>query len=473
LCAAKDDYTGPEQISSPSAPQRRSFEAAGSMFERKLSGRYADDDEEAASPVKSPTGPRSPKRAAKLSEEDEEDNELDPALKKAREKRKEKKGKDADRKDKDKGDDDDYYKVLGLGKLRVNATDKDIKDAYRKMSLKYHPDKNLDNAEFAEEKFKQVQRAHDNLTDQEKRRAFDSIVADSYDKIPSGTEDPALYFETYGEAFGRYARWSETKPIPSLGADEDDIALVDAFYEFWFDFKSWRDFSFDDEHDPEEAEDREEKRWMQRENERERKRYKKEETKKIRKLVDQAMERDPRIERQRQLEIAEKKAAKTAKFNKRNAEKQAEIDAAAAAEAAKSADADALKDKAKNDKKQLQFAKKQLQNERKRIKKMCEEVLEFSPDATWALEKSIGAGEHPNVCMEQLQAFALEVSEIEGVEARFKFIEQVAEEGHKEVAADCKELAAFNTMKVSLVKKLRSGDELSEEETAFCSKHNL
>merc|ERR1712195_244345 len=360
------------------------------------------------------------------SEEDEEDNELDPALKKAREKRKEKKGKDADRKDKDKGDDDDYYKVLGLGKLRVNATDKDIKDAYRKMSLKYHPDKNLDNAEFAEEKFKQVQRAHDNLTDQEKRRAFDSIVADSYDKIPSGTEDPALYFETYGEAFGRYARWSETKPIPSLGADEDDIALVDAFYEFWFDFKSWRDFSFDDEHDPEEAEDREEKRWMQRENERERKRYKKEETKKIRKLVDQAMERDPRIERQRQLEIAEKKAAKTAKFNKRNAEKQAEIDAAAAAEAAKSADA---------------------------------EVLEFSPDATWALEKSIGAGEHPNVCMEQLQAFALEVSEIEGVEARFKFIEQVAEEGHKEVAADCKELAAFNTMKVSLVKKLRSGDE--------------
>merc|ERR1712166_934571 len=289
LCAAKDDYTGPEQISSPSAPQRRSFEAAGSMFERKLSGRYADDDEEAASPVKSPTGPRSPKRAAKLSEEDEEDNELDPALKKAREKRKEKKGKDAD----------------------------------RKMSLKYHPDKNLDNAEFAEEKFKQVQRAHDNLTDQEKRRTFDSIVADSYDKIPSGTEDPALYFETYGEAFGRYARWSETKPIPSLGADEDDIALVDAFYEFWFDFKSWRDFSFDDEHDPEEAEDREEKRWMQRENERERKRYKKEETKKIRKLVDQAMERDPRIERQRQLEIAEKKAAKTAKFNKRNAEKQA------------------------------------------------------------------------------------------------------------------------------------------------------
>lgn len=355
----------------------------------------------------------------------------------------------------------------------MNATDKDIKDAYRKMSLKYHPDKNLDQAEFAEEKFKQVQRAHDNLTDPEKRRAFDSIVADSYDKVPSGTEDPALYFETYGEAFNRYARWSEKKPVPSLGADEDDITLVDAFYEFWFEFKSWRDFSFDDEHDPEEAEDREEKRWMQRENERERKRYKKEETKKIRKLVDMAMERDPRIERQRQLEIAEKKAKKLEKFNKRNAEKQAEIDAAAAAEAAKSAEADALKDKAKNDKKQIQFAKKQLQNERKRIKKMCEEVIEFSPDTTWALEKSIGAGEHANVCMEQLQAFALEVSEIEGVEARVKFIEQVAEEGHKEVAADCKELAAFNTMKVALVKKLRSGDELSEEETAFCSKHNL
>jgi len=470
LCPADDDYTGPEQISSPSAPQRRAhYECAGRGFERKISGR-SDEELAPESPKKAQSPKRSPKPTLEL-EDDDGDLEIDGDLKKAREKRKERKGKDADRKDKDKNDDYDYYKVLGLGKLRVNATDEDIKAAYRKMSLKYHPDKNLENPEYAETKFKQVQNAHDKLTDPEKRRAFDSIVGESYDKIPSGTEDPALFFELYGEAFHRFARWSEKKPVPSLGTDEDDITVVDSFYDFWFEFKSWRDFSFDDEHDPDDAEDREEKRWMQRENERARKKYKKEETTKIRKLIDLAMDRDPRIAAQRALELAEKKAAKTAKYNKRNAEKQAETDKLAAVEAAKVAEADTAKDKAKNDKKQLQFAKKQLQNERKRIKKLCEEVVEVSPGTTWALEKSIGAGEHATVCMEQLQAFALELSDIAEVQLRVEFIERVAEEGHKEV--DTKQLAEFNSMKVALVKKLRAGDDLSSEEQAFSAKHSL
>lgn len=79
--------------------------------------------------------------------------DLDEALKNAQKKRKKQKGKDAP------DSEEDYYKVLGLQLLRVEATDDDIKNAYRKMSLKYHPDRNVGaDAEFADEKFKQVQR---------------------------------------------------------------------------------------------------------------------------------------------------------------------------------------------------------------------------------------------------------------------------------------------------------------------------
>ena len=53
----------------------------------------------------------------------------------------------------------DYYEVLGLGK---NATDAEIKSAYRKLAKKYHPDLNPGD-KVAEEKFKEVNEAHDIL----------------------------------------------------------------------------------------------------------------------------------------------------------------------------------------------------------------------------------------------------------------------------------------------------------------------
>ena len=47
----------------------------------------------------------------------------------------------------------DYYKELGLNK---NATEQEIRKAYRKLAIKWHPDKNLDNQKEAEEKFKNI-----------------------------------------------------------------------------------------------------------------------------------------------------------------------------------------------------------------------------------------------------------------------------------------------------------------------------
>lgn len=62
----------------------------------------------------------------------------------------------------------DYYKTLGISK---GATDEDIKKAYKKQALKWHPDKNKSAA--AEEKFKEIAEAYEVLSDPKKREVYD------------------------------------------------------------------------------------------------------------------------------------------------------------------------------------------------------------------------------------------------------------------------------------------------------------
>ena len=63
----------------------------------------------------------------------------------------------------------DYYKALGVGK---NASDAEIKKAYRKLARRYHPDTNAGDKQ-AEERFKEISQAHDVLSDPDKRKAYD------------------------------------------------------------------------------------------------------------------------------------------------------------------------------------------------------------------------------------------------------------------------------------------------------------
>lgn len=63
----------------------------------------------------------------------------------------------------------DYYYFLGISQ---NASAEDIKKAYRKLSLKYHPDKN-DNDEFFSDRFREIKEAYETLTDTDRRRLYD------------------------------------------------------------------------------------------------------------------------------------------------------------------------------------------------------------------------------------------------------------------------------------------------------------
>ena len=65
----------------------------------------------------------------------------------------------------------DYYKILGVDK---KASEKDIKKAYRKLARQYHPDVNPGNPD-AESKFKEINEAHEILSDKEKRQKYDEL----------------------------------------------------------------------------------------------------------------------------------------------------------------------------------------------------------------------------------------------------------------------------------------------------------
>src|SRR5262249_8540127 len=94
----------------------------------------------------------------------------------------------------------DYYDVLGVSK---GAPDEEIKKAYRKLALKYHPDKNAGD-KSAEEKFKEVGEAYEWLSDPQKRAAYDQYGHSAFDSRHragrgGGFHDP---FEIFREAFG-------------------------------------------------------------------------------------------------------------------------------------------------------------------------------------------------------------------------------------------------------------------------------
>ncbi len=94
----------------------------------------------------------------------------------------------------------DYYEVLGLNR---DASDEDIKKAYRRLAMKLHPDRNP-NDKTAEEKFKEINEANEILSQPEKRRAYDAYGHAGVSQNAGGGGEPGFggFSEAFGDIFG-------------------------------------------------------------------------------------------------------------------------------------------------------------------------------------------------------------------------------------------------------------------------------
>ncbi len=89
----------------------------------------------------------------------------------------------------------DYYEILGVSR---SADDAEIKKAYRKLAMKYHPDRNSNDKE-AEEKFKEIQKAYGVLSDQQKKASYDRFGHAGVDASMGG--GPGGGFGGFGDVF--------------------------------------------------------------------------------------------------------------------------------------------------------------------------------------------------------------------------------------------------------------------------------
>jgi molecular chaperone DnaJ len=95
---------------------------------------------------------------------------------------------------------EDFYKQLEVDK---NASEAEIKKSYRRMAMKYHPDRNKDNQEEAEKKFKQIKEAYEILSDPKKRAAYDQFGHAGVDpSMGAGRGGADGFSDIFGDMFG-------------------------------------------------------------------------------------------------------------------------------------------------------------------------------------------------------------------------------------------------------------------------------
>jgi len=285
--------------------------------------------------------------------------------------------------------DQDHYRVLGITNLRIRATDDQIKRAHRQKVLRHHPDKRKaagEDIKVDDDYFTCITKAFEILGNPVKRRSFDSVDPLFDDDIPDALkkEKQGDFLNVFTSVFEMNSRWSIKTPVPKLGDNNASRKDVEDFYGFWYDFESWREYSYLDEEDKEKASDKWERKEIERINKAQRIEKKKDECKRIRKLVDNAYNSDPRIARFRKADFDEKAAKKKAKADAIKAKKdeeerlRKEEEEKAAKEREKVEQAEKLKQEAS--KKEKEAHKKLLRNERKKLRTFTKEKGFFASD---------------------------------------------------------------------------------------------
>jgi molecular chaperone DnaJ len=121
----------------------------------------------------------------------------------------------------------DYYEILGVGR---EASDDEIKKAYRKVALKYHPDRNPDSKEEAEGKFKEASEAYSVLSDGDKRRQYDQFGHAAFEGGQGfGAGDfgfgagASMFEDVLGDIFGDFFSGGGRRGRRSSGIRGDDL----------------------------------------------------------------------------------------------------------------------------------------------------------------------------------------------------------------------------------------------------------
>ncbi|KAI9861965.1 MAG: hypothetical protein M1813_005035 [Trichoglossum hirsutum] len=340
----------------------------------------------------------------------------------------------------------DHYAVLGLSKYRYSATEDQIKRAHRKKVLKHHPDKKAAAGSTEDDSFfKCIQKATEILLDPIKRRQFDSVdEAADVDPPSKKVTQKGNFYKLWRPVFAAEARFSKIQPVPMLGDEKSTKEEVEKFYNFWYNFDSWRSFEYQDEDVPDDNENRDQKRYVERKNNAARKKKKTEDTARLRRLVDDALALDERIKKFRQQERAHK--------DKRRLEKEAEAkkaaeDAARAKEEEARARAEA-EEKAKAEKAEGKKAKEAAKNAAKKNKRVLKGSVK---DANYFY----GAGDAPpGVIDSVLSDVELVIAKIDNEELAALAARLNGKKGTKDV----KSVYAEEVKRLQGEGKLKAGD---------------
>nr|XP_022913896.1 dnaJ homolog subfamily C member 21-like [Onthophagus taurus] len=242
-----------------------------------------------------------------------------------------------------------YYEIL---QVDSEADDGEIKTAYRKLALKWHPDKNLENTELAKEQFQLVQQAYDVLSDRQERAWYDkhrdSILYgansdyqdDSLDVFPYFTtscfngygDDKDGFYGVYGNVFSQIneedMKFMDNKDefinLPQFGnsmSDYDDV--VGPFYDYWMSYSTKKTFTWLDPFDIRGIGTRRAAKLAEKENEKVRQKARRERNEEIRNLVAFVRKRDKRVQAYRKI-LEAKKVEKREKQQRLTKEKKLE-----------------------------------------------------------------------------------------------------------------------------------------------------
>lgn len=231
--------------------------------------------------------------------------------------------------------------------------------------------------------------------------------------------------------------------MPKFGNADSSQEDVENFYNFWYNFDSWRSFEYQDEDVPDDNENRDQKRHVERKNNNARKKKKAEDNARLRKLLDECSAGDERIKKFRQEAAAQK--------NKKKFEKEAAEKAAAEKKAAEKAEAERLKKEAEEKEKLDREANKKNKEAAKNALKKNKRVLKGSvKDANYFV-----AGDAPAATIDAV------LSDVELVQSKID-ADEVAALASKlnglKVADEIKAVWAAEATRLADAGKIKSSD---------------